>query len=69
MDLGNPFKVVVHHLLIGGIASLEHQDRVPIVSVLVCMVTHWVEPMVSHDIRPSDSHDFTKLLHCLISQP
>ena len=69
VDLSNLFKVVVYHLLIGGITSLGHQDRVLMVSALVFMVTHSVEPMVSHDVRLSGSHDFTKLLYCLISQP
>ena len=39
MDLGNTFRVVVHHLLIGGITGLDYWDEVPIVSALVCMVT------------------------------
>ena len=37
------------------------------VSALVCMVTHWIGPMVSHDIRISSSLDFTKLLYCIVS--
>nr|CAN69226.1 hypothetical protein VITISV_004700 [Vitis vinifera] len=43
MDLGNPLEVVVHYLLIGGMASLSHLDGFPMVSVLVHMVTHWIE--------------------------
>ena len=35
VGLGNPFEVVVHHLLIGGIACLGCQDGFPMVSVLV----------------------------------
>ena len=35
MDLGNPIETVVHHLLIGGMACLGHQDEFPMVSVLV----------------------------------
>ena len=31
MDLGNPFEVVVHHLLIGGMPSLDHWDQIPMV--------------------------------------
>ena len=40
MDLGNPFKVVVHYLLIRGMTGLDHRDRVPMVSSQVCMVVH-----------------------------
>ena len=40
MELGNPFEVLVYLLLITGMASLGHWDRVPMVSALVCMVTH-----------------------------
>ena len=68
MDLGNSLEVVVHYLLIGGIASLGHQDGFPTVSALVCMVTCWTKPMVSHDMRLSNSHGFTKLFNYVISQ-
>ncbi|RVW13655.1 hypothetical protein CK203_093996 [Vitis vinifera] len=44
MGLGNPLDVVVHHLLIGGMAGLGHLDGFPMVSALVCMVTHWTRP-------------------------
>ncbi|KAL6331398.1 hypothetical protein AAG906_011335 [Vitis piasezkii] len=44
MGLGNPLEVVVHHLLIGGMAGLSHLDGFPMVSALVCMVTHWTRP-------------------------
>ena len=69
MCLGNPLEVVVHHLLIGGMVGLSYQDEFPIVSALMCMVTHWTRPTVNHDLRLSSSHDLTKLLHCVISQP
>ena len=69
MGLGNPLKVVVHHLLIGGITDLGYQDGFPMVSTLVCMVTHLTKPMVSHDLRLLLSHDLTKLFHCVVSQP
>ena len=69
MGLGNPLEVVVHRLLIGGMAGLGYQDGFPMVCALVCMVTHWTGPMVRHDLRLSSSHDFTKLLYCVISQP
>ena len=68
IGLGNPLEFVVHHLLIGGMVGLSYQDGFPIVSALVCMVTHWIGPMVSHDLRLSSSHDLTKILHCAISQ-
>ena len=57
MGLGNPLEVVVHHLLIGGMASLGYWDGFPMVSALVCMVIHWTGLTVSHDL--------TKLLHCV----
>ena len=51
MGLGNPLEVVVHHLLIGGMVGIGYWDEFPMVSTLVCMVTHWTGPMVSHDLR------------------
>ena len=69
MGLGNPLKVVVHHLLIGGMTNLGYQDGLPMVSALVCMVTHWIGTMVSHDLRLSSSHNLTKLIHYVVSQP
>ena len=68
MGVGNPLKVVVHLLLIGGMASLGYQDKFPMVSALVCMVTHWIGPTVSHNLRLSNSHNLTKLLHYVVSQ-
>ena len=69
MNLGNLFEVVVHYLLIGRMTSLGRWDGVLMMSVLVCMVTHWIGPIVTHDIRLLGSHDFTKLLYCIVSQP
>ena len=69
MGQGNPLKVVVHHLLIGRMGSLGSQVGFPMVSALVCMVTHWIGPTVSYDLRLSSSHDLTKLFHCIVSQP
>ena len=69
MGLGNPLEVVMHHLLIRGMVGLGYQDKFPMVSALVCMVTHWTRPIMSHDLRLSSSHDLTKLLRCVISQP
>ena len=40
MDLDNPLKVVVHHLLIERMTGLGSQNGFPMVSTLVCMVTH-----------------------------
>ena len=50
MDSDNPFKVVVFYLLTEGKIDLGHQDGVPMVAKLVCMVTHWISLMVSCDI-------------------
>ena len=69
VGLGNPLKVVLHHLLIGGMAGLGYWDGFSMVSALVCIVTHWIGPMVSYDLTLSSIHDSTKLLHCVISQP
>ena len=68
MSLGNPLEVVVHHLLIGEMVGLSNWDCFPIMSALVCMVTHLIGPMVSHHLTLSSSHDFTKLLYCVVSQ-
>ena len=35
-----PLEVVVLYILIGRITDLGHQDGFPMMSVLVCMVTH-----------------------------
>ena len=37
------------------------------ISALVCMVAHWMGPMVSYDLSLSSSHDSTELFHCIIS--
>ena len=50
INLGNPSQVIVYYLLIGEMICLDHQNEVPMVSVLVCAVTYWIRPMVSHDI-------------------
>ena len=44
MGLGNLLEVVVHHLLIGGMIGLGYHDGIPMVSALVCMVTHRIRP-------------------------
>ena len=41
MGIGNLLEVVVHHLLIGGMASLGYRDGFPMVSALVCMVDYY----------------------------
>ena len=69
MCLGNPLDVVVHHPLIEGMTDLGYRNGFPMMSVLVCMATHWLIPMVSHDLKLSSSHDFTKLFHYVVSQP
>ena len=35
MDLGNSIETIVHHLLIGEITCLGHQDGFPMMSALV----------------------------------
>ena len=57
MGLSIPLEVVVHHLLIGGMVGLGYWDGFPMVSALVCMVAHWMGPMVSYDLSLSRSHD------------
>ena len=69
VGLCNMLEVVVHHLLIGRMTSLGYWDGFPMVSALMCMVTHWIGPTVSYDLRLSSRHDLIKLLHCVISQP
>ena len=69
MGLGNLVKVVVHHLQIEGMVGLGYWDGFPMVSVLVCMVTHWIGPTVSHELSLSSSHDLIKLLYCVVFQP
>ena len=50
MELDNLLEVVMHHLLIGEITYLDHQDGLPMVTLLMSMVTQWIKTMVSHDI-------------------
>ena len=69
IGLGNLLEVVVHHLLIEGMTGFGYQDWFPMVSALVCMVTHWIRPTISYDLRLSSSHDLTKLLYYVVSHP
>ena len=57
MDLGSSVEIIVHYLLIGRIIFLSYQNGFLMVGVLVCMVTHWAQPMVNHDVRLSGCHD------------
>ena len=50
MDLGNPLEIVVCYLLIEGLTYLDHQHRFPMMSAIMCMVTHWIKPMTNHDM-------------------
>ena len=59
----------MYYLIIGGLDSLGHWNGLPMVSALVCMVTHWTRPTMGYDIRLSGGHDFTKLLCCIVFQP
>ena len=68
MDLGNSIEIVVHHLLIEGMACLSRQDGFPMVSVLV-YVMH-----IGQDLRWIMTQGyqlswFTKLLNYMDSQP
>ena len=69
MGIRNPLEVVVHHLLIGEMVGLSYWDGFPMVSALVCMVAHWIRPMVSYDLRLSSNHESTNLLYFVVSQP
>ena len=40
MGLGNPLEAIVHHLLIERMVGLGYQDGFPMLSALVCIVTH-----------------------------
>ena len=42
---------VVDYLLSGGVTSLDHQDRIPMVSTTVYTIIHWTRPIVNHDIN------------------
>ena len=50
INLGNPFEIVVHYLLIRGMTCLDQQDEFPMMSVVVCMVTHKIGPPVNCEI-------------------
>ena len=69
MSLGNPLEVVVYYLLIGWMVGIGYWDGFPMVSALVCIVSHWTGPIVSHGLRLSSSHYLTKLLHNVVSKP
>ena len=40
MDLGNPFEIIVHYLLIGERTCLGHRNGSPMMNALVYMVIH-----------------------------
>ena len=40
MDLGNPQEIIVHYLLIGGMAGFDHRYEFPMISALMCMVAY-----------------------------
>ena len=42
---------VVHYLLSGGVTSLDHQDRIPMVSTIMYTIIRWTRPTVNHDIN------------------
>ena len=47
----------MHYLLIGGMNCLGHQGGFPMVSAIMCIVTHWIRSMVNHNIRLLDYYD------------
>ena len=49
IDLGNPFEIVVHYLLIGGMISLAYWDEVSMVSVPVYIYSYTLDR--THKIR------------------
>ena len=68
ISLGNLLEVVVHHLLIEEMVGFGYRDEFPMVSALMCMVTHWIGPTVSHNLKVSNSYNLTKLFHYVVSQ-
>ena len=50
MDLSNPFKIEIHYLLIGAITGFVHQDVVPMVSALVCIIYTLKKTTMIHGI-------------------
>ena len=67
MDFGNLVEIVVDYLLIRGMVCLNRRDRVLMVDALVCIVTHWIWPMMNHSVTLLYSYDSSKLLD--YSQP
>ena len=51
IGLNNPLEVQVYHLLIGGMTDISYRDEFPMVSAIICMVTHWKRPIMSHNLR------------------
>ena len=47
MELGNLVETVMYYLIIGGMTDLGYWDGFPMVSVVVCMVTHWIRLTIS----------------------
>ena len=67
MGLSNPLKAIMSLPPIGGMVSLSHGDKFPMMSTLVCIVTHLTRTKMSYDIKLLNSHDFTKLFHYVVS--
>ena len=67
IDLGNLVETIVHYLII-GVFCLGYWDEVPMVSTLVCMITHWIYigPIMNHDLSyPVVMIHQTTILHRL----
>ena len=56
MGLSNPLKAIMPLPPIGGMVSLSHWDKFPMVSALACMVTHLTRPTMSYDRKLLNSH-------------
>ena len=51
MDLSNLIETIVYYFPIGEMTSLSHRDDFPMMSAIMCIVTHLTWPMVNHDIN------------------
>ena len=56
MGLSNPLKAIMPLPPIGGMVSLSHWDKFPMVSALACMVTQLTRPTMSYDRKLLNSH-------------
>ena len=50
MNLGNPYDVVMHYLLIEGMTCFDYKDEFLMVDALECMFAHWTRLMMNNNI-------------------